>query len=212
MNKIAILGCGWLGLPLAVYLQKNGFEVRGSTTSADKLNTLRAQKIRPYLITLGENEVGGDVSQFLAEIDCLIIGVPPKVRSGSDYAQKIKILMPHVEQAGAKHIIFISSTSVYRDENLVVNEETRLSSDTIAAKNLIESEELIRRNDNFKSTIIRFGGLIGGDRHPVKFLSGRYLENCDAPINLIQQSDCIGIISTIIDKEIWNETFNAVAP
>jgi hypothetical protein len=65
---------------------------------------------------------------------------------------------------------------------------------------------------------LRFGGLIGEDRHPIRFLAGRKnLENPEAPINLIHQTDCIGIIMTILrqaqhDKWEWNETFNAVAP
>jgi hypothetical protein len=69
---------------------------------------------------------------------------------------------------------------------------------------------------------LRFGGLIGDDRHPIPFLAGkRNLENPKAPINLIHQVDCIGIILEILrtpevsgqnDKLVFGETFNAVAP
>ena len=46
-----------------------------------------------------------------------------------------------------------------------------------------------------------------------EFLIGRKnIENPEAPINLIHQKDCIGIIEAIIKQECWNETFNAVAP
>jgi NAD dependent epimerase/dehydratase family enzyme len=38
------------------------------------------------------------------------------------------------------------------------------------------------------------------------------LDNADAPVNLIHQDDCIGIILKIIEADYWNETFNAVAP
>ena len=31
-NKIGVLGCGWLGFPLAKDLIKQGFKVKGSTT------------------------------------------------------------------------------------------------------------------------------------------------------------------------------------
>ena len=71
----------------------------------------------------------------------------------------------------------------------------------------------MQSNEHFKTTVLRFGGLIGEDRHPIKFLAGREnLENPEAPINLIHQQDCIGIILRIIEKDCWNETFNAVAP
>jgi nucleoside-diphosphate-sugar epimerase len=59
----------------------------------------------------------------------------------------------------------------------------------------------LQGNSRFKTTILRFGGLIGEDRNPIRFLAGREnLENPDAPINLIHQTDCIGIILRIIEK------------
>ena len=51
-NKIAILGCGWLGLPLAKKLISKNFIVRGSTTSKDKISVLKNENIEPFLITL----------------------------------------------------------------------------------------------------------------------------------------------------------------
>ena len=36
-DKIGIIGCGWLGLPLAKLFLKNGFLVKGSTTSKEKI-------------------------------------------------------------------------------------------------------------------------------------------------------------------------------
>jgi NAD dependent epimerase/dehydratase family enzyme len=44
-------------------------------------------------------------------------------------------------------------------------------------------------------------------------LSGKEnLENPDAPVNLIHQNDCIGVILEIINQSKWNEIYNAVAP
>jgi len=36
MTQISILGCGWLGLPLAKAILENEFSVKGSTTSREK--------------------------------------------------------------------------------------------------------------------------------------------------------------------------------
>jgi nucleoside-diphosphate-sugar epimerase len=101
---------------------------------------------------------------------------------------------------------------------LIVTEETKLNPDTESGKQLVQVEQLLQTNTNFKTIILRFGGLIGEDRHPIKFLAGRKnIENPNAPINLIHQDDCIGIILTILrqalnDKLERNETFNAAAP
>ena len=77
-------------------------------------------------------------------------------------------------------------------------------------------EALLQSNLNFKTTVIRFGGLLGEDRHPTKFLAGKTnVENPDAPVNLIQREDCIGIIEKILNQveyDNWGATFNAVAP
>ena len=53
--KIAVIGCGWLGLPLAKKLVSKNFRVKGSTTSKQKISVLRNEKIEPFLIDLNKN-------------------------------------------------------------------------------------------------------------------------------------------------------------
>lgn len=215
MTQISILGCGWLGLPLAKALLENDFSVNGSTTSVEKLSVLENSGIQPYLITLSENKTVGNLSDFLENSKILIIDVPPKLRGNSkeNFVSKIQNVIPFIEKSTVKNVLFISSTSVYGEDNLVVTEETKLNPDTESGKQLLETEQLLQRNSNFKTTILRFGGLIGEDRHPIKFLAGRKnIENPNAPINLIHQDDCIDIIMEILKLNSWNETFNAVTP
>jgi nucleoside-diphosphate-sugar epimerase len=110
-------------------------------------------------------------------------------------------------------VLFVSSTSVYGEDNELVTEATPLNPDSEGGRQLAIVESLLQKNNCFETTILRFGGLIGEDRNPVRFLSGREnIENPDAPINLIHQDDCIGIIKKIIELDSWNKTFNAVAP
>lgn len=232
-RKISILGCGWLGLPLAKKLIENGFSIKGSTTSEEKLIVLEANKIQPYLITLHEDKITGNTADFLNESEVLIIDIPPKLRAnsstalGKTFVKKIKNLIVEIEKSAIKKVLFISSTSVYGDlpifsTALEVTEESNLNPDSEGGKQLIEVEQLLQSNRSFQTTVIRFGGLIGEDRHPIKFLAGREnVENPEAPINFIHQEDCIGIIEKLINKGLrqaqsdnwnWNETFNAVAP
>jgi nucleoside-diphosphate-sugar epimerase len=215
MTQISILGCGWLGLPLAKALLENDFSVKGSTTSNEKISVLENSGIQPYLIALSENKTVGNLNDFLKNSKILIIDVPPKLRGSEkeNFVLKIKNVIPFIEKSSVENVLFISSSSVYGEENLVVTEETELNPDTESGKQLLETEQVLQSNTNFKTTILRFGGLIGEDRHPIKFLAGRKnIENPNAPINLIHQDDCIGIILKIIELNSWNETFNAVTP
>lgn len=215
MTKISILGCGWLGLPLAKALIKKGFSVNGSTTSEEKLSILENAGISAFLVSLDSKSVSGAIENFLQESGTLIIDIPPKLRGTNkeNFVEKIKVLIPFIEKSAVKKVLFVSSTSVYGEENDVITEESSLNPDTESGKQLVEVEQLWQSNTNFKTTVLRFGGLIGEDRHPVKFLAGREnLDNPEAPINLIHQEDCIGIILKIIENDFWNETFNAVAP
>jgi nucleoside-diphosphate-sugar epimerase len=215
MTQISILGCGWLGLPLAKALLENGFSVKGSTTSNEKLSVLENLGIRPFLIALSEDKPTGNLIDFLENSKILIIDVPPKLRGNSkeNFVSKIINVIPFIEKSTVENVIFISSTSVYGEDNLIVTEETELNPDTESGKQLVQVEQLLQSNSNFKTTILRFGGLIGEDRHPIKILAGRKnIENPNAPINLIHQEDCIGIILGILELNSWDETFNAVTP
>ena len=49
-NKIGIIGCGWLGLPLAKEFISNNYKVKGSTTTKEKLEILKTEGIEAYLI------------------------------------------------------------------------------------------------------------------------------------------------------------------
>jgi nucleoside-diphosphate-sugar epimerase len=213
--KISILGCGWLGFPLAKSLVEKGFSVKGSTTSENKLSSLSTAGILPYLISVTENEIVGDFNAFLENSEILIIDIPPKLRGGfsESFVSKIKNLIPLIEKSVVKKVIFVSSTSVYADSNSEITENTQPQPETESGKQLLEVERLLLSNLNFQTTVVRFGGLIGEDRHPIYFLAGRKnIENPDAPINFIHQKDCIGIIEAIVSKGIYAEIFNAVTP
>lgn len=230
MKKISILGCGWLGLPLAKSLLKKGFSVKGSTTSTEKIAVLEAAGIEPFQLEVSETKIIGAITMFIENSEILIINIPPKLRGNSaeNFVAKIQNLLPFIANSSVKKVVFISSTSVYEDqpwsdENPIIYDENSLpNAQSESGKQLLETEQFLQNNKNFQTTVIRFGGLIGEDRHPIRFLAGRKnIENPDAPINLIHQLDCIGIIELIIkkglrqaqsDRELKTETFNAVAP
>ena len=214
-NTIGVLGSGWLGFPLALALIKEGYTLRGTSTNTAKLDLLKNRGIESFHITLHQNQITGPIDPFLDKLDLLVINIPPGMRKKppASYFKKIELLYHRVKENRVTKIIFVSSTSVYGKIKGEVTEEEPLAPLTDSAKHLVKSEKLFFEDDQLESTIIRFGGLIGPDRHPVFRLSGKTgLKNGNEVVNLIHLDDCIYLIKSIIQNNWWNEIFNGVYP
>jgi hypothetical protein len=104
----------------------------------------------------------GDIEAFLQESTTLIIDIPL-----SEFIGKIQLLIPYRNLASK--CTFISSTSVYGDCNDNVTEETDLKPESEGGRQLVIVGSWM--NSRFKTTVLRFGGLIGEDK--VYILAGR---------------------------------------
>ncbi len=213
METVSILGCGWLGLPLAVRLIEKGYAVKGSTRTPEKLDIFKSLGIEPFHLVLDPCLTAEDTDQFF-ESDILVINFPPERRDDIvDYHRaQINSLASHIRRSPIKKVLFVSSTSVYPELNRELFEDEEAPPSKPSGKALLEAEAILKGQDGFETTVIRFGGLIGYDRRPGRFLAGkREIKNGDAPVNLIHRDDCIEIISRIIDENIRGETLNACA-
>ncbi len=209
------MGCGWLGAPLAKHLADLGHNVHGSTTSDSKVKTLRKSGISPYMVLLEEQGVYGNIDAFLNNMEFLILNIPSKLKKPprENYIFKLQHLIEKIAVSSIEKLLFISSTSIYANSNSAITEASTPEPQTESGKQLLTAEKLLESLPNISLTILRFGGLIGPDRHPVLHLAGKSgLKNPDAPVNLIHRDDCIAIITKIIETQCWGTTFNAVYP
>jgi len=210
---ISILGCGWYGKALAKELLQKSIIVKGSTTSAEKLDGLRAIGISPYAVQVNADQIKYD-ADFL-KCDVLVISIPPGLKKGEGaaYLPKVKHVIEAVLQKSIQKVIYISSTGVYGDNNKTVTEDDAPNPDNESGKILLEAENLFRDESDFKTTIIRFGGLVGPDRHPGRFFAGKKdVPNGLAPVNIVHLADCVGIGSAIIERNAFGYVFNACSP
>ena len=195
MNRVSILGCGWLGKPLAISFLEYGFKVKGSTTSEEKLAVLESDDIESFLVDITDFE---EYEVFL-DTDILIIAITSKDIDGFER------LISQIQDSEIQKVIFISSTSVYKMANKVMTEE-----DAVLENSLTEIENLFQENTFFETTIIRFSGLFGGERHPANwFKNGRKIPQPKGFVNMIHREDCIEIIHEVVAQNCWNEVFNA---
>ncbi|MBL3657824.1 SDR family oxidoreductase [Fulvivirga sediminis] len=208
MNRtISIIGCGWLGLPLSKELAKIGHQVHGSTTQEMKIPLIEGANVKPYLLDINHKGIKNNVF-FDSEI--IIITLPP---SSDNYEENISRLIEAIEYNTISKVIFISSSSVYPNTNKRVKES---DAKRIISKHsgvaLLDIENQFIKNKNFESSILRFAGLYGPDRHPGRFLKRKsQLAGGMNPVNLIHLDDCLAIIKTIIEKDAWGYIFNACA-
>jgi nucleoside-diphosphate-sugar epimerase len=212
-ETISILGCGWYGLALAKALLADGYLVKGSSTSKDKLPLLEAENIKPYLVNFDNDQTAFDADFF--NCDVLFICIPPKKNDKSlmTYPSKIKSIIDASEKAKVKHIVMISSSGVFQDVNGSVNETDIPQPTSEAGKALFAAENVLRQQQSITITIIRFGGLIGPNRTLAKHFAGRKdIANGLAPINLIHLNDCIGLSKAILQKKAFGNLFHAVSP
>lgn len=206
---------GWLGLSLAQRLHILGYKVKGSVTSLAKTEVLQKSGFEAYPIEVSEVGVTGPIKVFLNEVDCLVVLIPPGLRrnTGADYVLKMTHFLEQIELSSTKKVILISSTSVYGDEQGLVTERINPRPTSQSGKQLLQVEQLFVNKPSIQTTIVRFGGLYGGSRQPVRYLAGRKnLNRGKAPVNLIHRNDCIGVLIEIIKQDKFGLVFNAVNP
>jgi nucleoside-diphosphate-sugar epimerase len=204
---VSILGCGWLGKPLGTLLANAGYSVMGSTTRSEKVAALEEAGIRAFVFKV-DQLLSDETAHPLFHTDVLVISLPHGARAGKgeEYVGQIQRVVQAARRGHVSNIILISTTSVYPNVNRVVIEE-----DADAGNPIVRAERIVRES-GISNTIIRLAGLFGPGRHPGRFLAGKLdIPGGHVPVNLIHLDDCVEIIKSVIQNNVWNEVLNACA-
>lgn len=212
IKKIAIVGCGWLGKQIGTHFHQLDWEVFASFRREQHSRELLNLDFIPFELQIDENGICEIIdSEKLQSVDVLLLSIPP-IRKELPGIY-VKGLLSVVQQiVGKSKVIFISSTGVYPhkegifDENYSFLEQEK--------KNVIYQAEIALNNLlGDRLTIIRSGGLIGPERHPIKQLSGREIaSNGSAPVSLIHSKDVCRAVQWIIEKKVFGEVLNLIYP
>ena len=210
-KSISIIGCGWLGLPLAKKCLDLQWKVKGTSTRAEKVNSLRELGIEAY-----QYNTSGDIPPEAVDAKYLILNIPPG-RNDDARIQQYETAIQSILSLAAKSnrlkkVIFVSSTSVYGDEYDVIDENTECLPASASGNVLLKSELTVKQS-KLPYIILRFGGLAGPGRHPGRFLAGRTLKSSGKQVvNFLHLLDAIYSIIHVLERDIKNETYNVVAP
>ena len=211
--QIGICGCGWLGQPLAQHLKHSGHDIVATRRSPEDLQALTELGYTSIAYTLGQS-LSSDSLLPLFSSELLILNIPPgrKSMDPKSFVKQMKGLIAHANSSGIKHLIFISTTSVYGEQTAPVTEQSPVNPNTDSGSAHILIEESVFEYYEKRGTVIRLAGLVGSERHPAKLLAGRTgLKNGEQVVNLIHQQDVIRAITQTIEKSIWGETLHLAA-
>lgn len=206
-KKIAIIGFGWLGYPLAKGLINDGYEVVGTSTTVEKVNKLNEELIPTVRWTNREEPFS--FQSIFENVDIVVLNFPPgrqtEFKSYGDSLAQVVLSFPKQTK-----FIFISSTSVYPDLPKYFREEDVDLRSRSEENNIAFAEWTLQNTlEPACLTIIRMAGLVGDQRHPARFFAGRKeIPNGGHPVNLIHRNDAISLIYLCIKNEIWGEILN----
>ena len=195
MNRISLLGCGKLGFPLGLKLIAKGYYVKGSTTTASKIDKFKQSGIIPYLLNIDKL-----VESEFFKSDILVLTLPYK-KSFSDpniYKNQIKRVCDSLRYSSIKHVVFTSSSSVYPKDAKLYLPADKFIPPNIRAEILLDCEAVLNQLKNISVITIRLGGIYGVGRKINKSKNNRRLIKQDDAISLIKESirrvgenDCI---------------------
>lgn len=216
MKKIAIVGLGWLGMPLALSLQARGYAVLGSKTTPDGVEAATLCGIESYLLRLEPQLVCDSEHQTrLFDVDGLVVTLPARRSGDGDdfYAQAVQQVVDTALAQGVPRIIFTSSTSVYGDAEDRVTETTPLRPVTHSGRVLTMLESWLHALPGTEVDIVRLAGLVGPGRHPGRFMAGKTgLANGQSGVNLVHLDDVIEAIILLLETPHGGHIYNICAP
>ena len=216
MKKIAIVGLGWLGMPLALSLLARGYRVAGSKTEPDGVEAARMCGVEcyPLLLTPALQAEPDDLAA-LFQVDALVITLPAgrTVERAEDYFLAVQQVVDSALAYSVPRIIFISSTSVYGNVAGTLGENSPLAPVTPSAVCLMELEQWLHRLPNTSVDILRLAGLVGPGRHPGRFLADKtQLPGGAHGVNLVHLSDVISAIELLLKLPKGGHLYNLCAP
>jgi nucleoside-diphosphate-sugar epimerase len=208
--KTLLIGCGYIGLPLALRLAEAGHEITAwvrSNASAESLAVHRFHRV------IAGSVADDDMWTAMRE-DCdLVIHCASSSRGGELAYEQVFLQGARMmgERQPRARKLFVSSTSVYgQTQGEIVTEESPAEPDTATGRILREAEKVVLGAD---ATVVRSTGIYGPNRGVLfeKFRRGETVVEGDGLrwINQIHQRDLVAALAHLIEAGAPGEIYNA---
>ncbi|KZN64141.1 hypothetical protein [Pseudoalteromonas luteoviolacea] len=189
-NKLVVLGAGWLGNALAQDAKSAGWQVEATRRTADNQTQISA-----FCLT------DSGLHHTLTLNDAYwVCAIPPRMRQAdSNYLETLQHALTTAQNMACKGFILCSSTAVYDTADGVYTEQSTLSERDSKRQQVLQGAEDLVRNAGGK--IVRLAGLVGPEREPGRFISGKHLSSSSqASVNMLHQQDAVNGLMCIVEN------------
>ncbi|UTF53021.1 SDR family oxidoreductase [Natronosalvus rutilus] len=204
--RVAILGCGYVGLELGRQLEDRGHEAIGVRRSVDGLAVVE---------NAGFDAIQADVTDASAleavpDVDAIVFAASSGGR-GAEAARDVYVegletaIRAFSERANQPaRLVYTSSTGVHGDHGGDwVDEETPIEPTTEKTEVLAAAERIALERPpeyGFEGTVARFAGLYGPDRYRLE----RYLEGpvTEGYLNMVHRDDAAGAVRYLLEHDL----------
>jgi nucleoside-diphosphate-sugar epimerase len=205
MTRVAIVGCGYVGIELGRQLLDRGHDVHGVRRSEEGLATVESAGIGSIRADVTDPES----LSALPEADAVIFAASS---GGRDAAAARRVYVSGLENVIAEYasreespdrLVYTSSTGVYGDHGGDwVTEETPIDPQTEKTRVLARAERVAiegAANAGIDGTVARFAGLYGPDRYRLE----RYLEGPVTAgfLNMVHRVDAAGAVRHLLAED-----------
>lgn len=208
--KIGIIGLGWLGMPLAERLCTEGNQVLGTKRDTTVVESKDGIELIPF--ELQHEESVDVIREICQQVECLLFNIPPSAADGVLFRKRLSAYAEVISDSPIQKAIFISSSGVFGNHQCKIDEGTLPEPKAPRGILLHDLEAIWQDLIGNRAIVIRAAGLVGQERHPVKFLAGRTgISGQRHPVNLIHQDDLIELIIAVMMADKNNRVYHAVA-
>jgi len=214
MSRVAILGCGYVGLELGRQLAPDHevIGVRRSAAGCEKIERAGLDAVRADITDREDLD-------SVPDADILVFAASSGGR-GAGGAREIYVdgLRTVIEEFGAREnspdrLIYTSSTGVYGDhDGGWVDEETKIEPTTEKTTVLAEAERValdVAGEHGIDGTVARFAGLYGPERYRLsRYLDGPVTEGY---LNMVHRDDAAGALAFLLAADAAREETVLVA-
>lgn len=152
------------------------------------------------------------------DIEVVLFCVTPGGRLAEDYRQVfllgVQACIRHFRAAEkAPHIVFVSSTSVFNQDDGEWLDESSPAEPTSPTSKVLRLAELDLQNSDMPHTIVRFSGIYGADRTRMilQVLQGQaVLSKAERLSNRIHEDDAVGFLAFLIRRILSGEDVDAL--